>query len=414
MDREIDPQIVRRRMQRRVLAGLALLAALGGVWWTLPRLLRTSVRRTALRTARVERGPIEAVIEASGLVVPAFERALSSPVEARVERILRRAGEPVRRGEEILALDTAASRLEIERSTERLAQKDNEREQRRLALDRALAELRSRIQTQQLDLEVLRYRAEQRRKLHAEGLIAEEAWREAEAAARKGEIELEQLRSSVAAEERATAAALEALALDARILRKERDEAARQLELATARSDRDGVVTWVVPQEGVTLPRGAVLARIADLGSFRVEATVSDVHAARLAVGRTVRVVLDGAVLAGRLSHVYPTIESGAVRFLCDLDDATDRRLRNNLRVDVLVVTDRREQALTVAKGPFAQGAAVQQVFVVRGDRAVRTRARFGLAGYDRYEVLEGLGLGDEVIVSDMQDYLSAAELGIR
>jgi HlyD family secretion protein len=88
-----------------------------------------------------------------------------------------------------------------------------------------------------------------------------------------------------------------------------------------------------------------------------------------------------------------------------DLDDARNPKLRNNLRVDVLVVTDSRASTLRLRKGPFAQGGATQSVFVVQGDQAVRRPVRFGLSGYDYFEVLDGLDEGEEVVLSNMNDY---------
>ncbi len=223
--------------------------------------------------------------------------------------------------------------------------------------------------------------------------------------AKKAQIELAQLQESVGGARRSTDAQLDGLELDLATLRKEREDARHLLDLATTRSDRSGVLTWVVLQEGVTVPRGQVIARIADLDSFRVEATVSDVHSSRLHAGQPVRVMLDGKPLAGRLAAIDPTIENGAVKFQVDLDDARHPKLRNNLRLDVLVVTDARASTLRIPKGPFGQGGAAERVFVVERDHAVRRSVRFGLSGYDFYEVLDGLAPGEEVILSDMRDF---------
>jgi len=57
-------------------------------------------------------------------------------------------------------------------------------------------------------------------------------------------------------------------------------------------------------------------------------------------------------------------------------------------------------------QGSFAGGGALAQVFVVEGFQAVRTEARFGLAGHEHVEVEEGLLPGQEVILSDMSQYL--------
>lgn len=414
MDRELDQSILRRRIGRRLAWGAASLGLFVAVLVLLPGWLRPAVERDRIRTGRVDRGPIEGIVEASGTVIPAFEGVLSSPVDARVEKILKRPGETVRAGEEILRLDTSQSRLALETIEDSLARKVNEQEQIRLALDKSLRDLRGRIESSRLDAEAAEYRAEQNRKLNKDGLVSEQSLKASEVEAKKARIELSQLEESVEDERRAAQARVQGLGLDLQTLVKERAVALRRLELATTRSDRAGVLTWVIPQEGATLRTGEVIARIADLDSFRVEATVSDVHSSRLAPGLPVRVLIDGQPLTGRLATVYPMIENGAVKFAVDLDDARHPKLRNNLRADVLVVTASRAGALRVPKGPFSQGAAAEPVFVVEGDRAVRRTVRFGVTGYDHYEVLDGLAEGEEAILSDMSDYVHLEQVSLR
>lgn len=405
MDRELDVSFQRRRIGRRIAWAIGSLGLVVAVLVLLPGWLRPTLERDRIRAGRVDRGPVEGIVEASGTVIPAFESVVSSPVDARIEKILKRPGEAVREGEEILRLDTSASRLALETIDNNLARKVNEQEQVRLALEKSLNDLRGNIESSRLDAEASEYRAEQNRRLRTGGLVSDQNLKASEVEAKKARIELNRLQGSVAGERQAAQARLEGLELDLRTLRKERDEALRQLELATTRSDRAGVITWVVPQEGATIRMGEVVARIADLDSFRVEATVSDVHSSHLAPGMPVRVMIDGQPLPGRLANVYPTIENGAVKFAVDLDDARHPKLRNNLRADVLVVTASRANTLRLPKGPFAQGGARESVFVIHGGRAVRRTVRFGVSGYDYLEVLDGLSEGEEVILSDMNDY---------
>ncbi|HEX9945276.1 MAG TPA: HlyD family efflux transporter periplasmic adaptor subunit [Thermoanaerobaculia bacterium] len=414
MDRELDASYRYRRLGRRAVWIGGVLALCVAILILLPGWLRPSVERERIRTGKVDRGAIEGVVEASGTVIPAFEGVLSSPVEARVEKILKRPGEVVRPGEEILKLDTAASRLDLGKIEDQLAKKANEQRQLRISLEKSLADLKGQIERQKLDAEASAYRAEQNRKLRGDGLVSEQTLKASEVEAKKAQIELAQLQASVANARRSTDAQLDGVDLDLQTLRKERDDARRLLDLATTRSDRAGVLTWVVPQEGATVPRGQVIARIADLDSFRVEATVSDIHSSRLHEGQLVRVMLDDQPLTGRLAAIDPTIENGAVKFTVDLDDARNPKLRNNLRVDVLVVTDSRSDALRVPKGPFAQGGATEQVFVVQGDHAVRRAVRFGISGYDRLEILDGLEPGEEVILSDMKDYAHLERVNLK
>jgi len=69
-----------------------------------------------------------------------------------------------------------------------------------------------------------------------------------------------------------------------------------------------------------------------------------------------------------------------------------------------------RSRLLRIASGT----GRAQQVFVVHGDRATRTRVQLGEVGADAVEVLEGLAEGDEVVISDMQDYERVKTVKLR
>jgi HlyD family secretion protein len=415
MDRPLDPAFVKRRNRRRLLGLMAGLSATSAVFAWGPGLIRPTLHRSRMRTARVDRGPVEAVITASGTVLPEVERVLSSPVDARVLRVLKRAGSAVAEGDAIVELDLQAATLAVEQVDRDLALKRNQQAQTRLSLESRLIALESQRHVKELSLRSLRAQLLRKQQLHQQGLVSDEERQQAELAAEQAAIELKQTEEETANARAATRTQLEGLNLETATLGKQRAEAARQLSLGTMRADRAGVVTWTVTEEGASVRKGDVIARVADLKSFRVEATVSDVHARSLTVGlpATVRIT-DDAQLGGSVSSVLPTIQNGALTFAVALAERSSPLLRSNLRVDVLVVRGRKEQALRLRKGPSLEGEGRQQLFVVRDGRAVRTEVVIGLVGFDACEVVEGLREGDEVILSDMTDYRHLAALRIR
>jgi ABC-type multidrug transport system fused ATPase/permease subunit len=174
------------------------------------------------------------------------------------------------------------------------------------------------------------------------------------------------------------------------------------LELAAIRADRDGVVTYIQSQEGAALRTGDVVARIADLSTYRIDATVSDVHAARLVSGLPALVRLASGSLQGTLAAVDPEVRNGVITVSVRLATPNAPALRPNLRADVELVIAQRDGVVRVSRGPFASGAATEQVFVVRGDRAVRQAVRFGVAGFDAFEVVDGQPQR-KVVISDMR-----------
>jgi len=397
-----------------VLLAAGLASATTAVFAWGPDLIRPALRRSSLSFARVETGPIEASLTGAGTVLPEVEKVLSTPVDARVLRILERPGESVESGDPIVELDLSAATLAVEKLDQDLALKRNQQAQTRLDLQSRLAALESQRKAKDLAARLLTAQLDRRRQLRAEGLVSDEDLAQAELQAAQAALELKQVEDEAGSARLSTDARLEGLDLEIAILRKERAEAARVLSLGTARADRSGVVTWTVSEEGAAVRNGDPVARIADLSRFRVEATVSDVHSKRLSVGLPATVKVGDESLAGVVSSVLPSIRDGALGFAIALQDPSNALLRPNLRVDVLVAIGRKERALKLRRGPAIDGEGAQSLFVVRGSRAVKTTARIGLIGFEACEVLEGLAEGDEVVLSDMREYEHLSEVRLR
>ena len=129
-----------------------MLLALVVVW--LPGWMRPSVSRARIRTALVTTGPVEAVIMASGTVVPEVERVLSSPLDARVLRMLQRPGAHLKRGDPVVELDVSESVLALEKVVKDLKIKDNQQAQTRLTLEKSLVDLDGTLEVKALELAV--------------------------------------------------------------------------------------------------------------------------------------------------------------------------------------------------------------------------------------------------------------------
>ena len=414
MDRPLDEGFRRARTAKRVglsAAGLAL-AVVVLVWG--PGWISPSIAKSRIRTARVDVGPIEAVIEASGTVVPEVEEVVSSPVDARVVRILQRAGAELQAGQPLVELDARESSLAVDRLAQNLALKANQQDKTRLELERSLNDLDSQSRIKDLQLQSYRSQLTRHRALSKEGLISEEILKQSELAEAQAVVELKKIQAERDNAQRITRATLDGLALEMATLRKEVQEARRQLNLAAPRASRRGVLTWSLSEEGSAIRKGEVIARIADLSSFRIDATLSDVHAKRVSVGLPVTVRAGEEMLEGSVSNVLPTIKNGVMTVQVALKEKSSPLLRSNLRVDAFIVTARRAKALRVRRGPFVQGEGPADVFLLRGGKGVRTRVELGIAGFENFEIVRGLSEGDEIVISDMKDYLHLREIKIK
>jgi HlyD family secretion protein len=415
MDRPLDEAVRRRRTIRRAAVGIGIVGGAVAAFVIVLGWIRPSIDLARHRVGVVDRGPIEATITAIGHVVPRHEQVLTSPIDSRVERIHLTPGAAVAPGEPIVSLAVEEADRELEKLDEQIALQENARRRARLSLESTIGDLESRRRIKELELRSHELDVEKNRRLHEAGLITEDALRGAETDAARARIELEQLATRMDTERRSLEAELEKLNLEVEILRKDRADAADRRRRAVASSDRDGILTWVVADEGAAVVRGAELARVADLSSFRVEATVSDVHAEQVEAGLPATIRVGDRLLRGRVSSVRPAVENGAVAFEVDLAEASHSALRHNLRVDVHLVTDRREDALRLPRGEVVHVPGEGRcVFVLRGDTAVRTPVELGLTSFEAREVVSGLREGDRVLLSDMSNHAHVREVRIR
>lgn len=414
MDRPLDEREIRKRRGRKAGAALSAAVLLVGAWLGLGALLRPSISLARVRTGRVDAGPTTATLSAQGTVVPESERVVSSPIDSRILRVLVQPGAAVTAGTPLLELDTAGPALAAARLRKELRLKEAAAERAALALEGTLASLESRVEVAGLTLSTFGASLARNRKLFAEGLVSEELLRQSELDEARTRVELARLKDEMRLARRSADVERGSLGVELETARREAAAAERELALSAARSEADGVVTFVASGEGAAVRKGDVLARVADLTAFRVDALVPDVHAARVAPGQEALVRIDGTRLAGTVGRVAPEVRDGQVTVSVSLSEKAHPLLRPSLRVDVEVVTGRKERAVRLPRGSFGAAEGGVSVWVLKGDEAVRTAVRLGLSNAERYEALSGLSEGDEVILSEMADFAHLTRVRVK
>jgi len=414
VDRPLDDREIRGRRIRRAWAALVAAAILAGAWLGLRALLRPSLTLARVRTGRVDVGPMAATLSAPGTVVPESERVISSPIDSRILRVLVQPGAAVMAGTPLLELDTTGPALAAARLRKELRLKEAAAERAALALEGTLSSLESRVEVAGLTLSTWGASLERNRKLFAEGLVSEELLRQSELDEARTRVEVARLKDEMRLARRSADVERGSLEIELATARSEAAQAERELALSAARSEADGVVTFVATEEGSAVRKGDVLARVADLTAFRVDALVPDVHAARVAPGQEALVRIDDARLPGTIRRVAPEVREGQVAVSVSLSERAHALLRPSLRVDVEIVTGRKERALRLPRGSFGAAEGGVSVWVLKGDEAVRTAVRLGVSNADRYEVLSGLADGDEVVLSEMTDYAHLTRVGVK
>lgn len=414
MDRAISPATQTKRRRRTwLLAGLVVL----GIVVTLVAfrgILKPSINRQDVLTTTAEIGDVEAALTATGFVIPGREAVITSPIQSTVRRVAVPVGSAVQPGQTILELDKELTNSELAKLQDGQLQNRNKSTQLNLTMERTLNDLQSQAQVQQVKIRSQESTLRDEEHLLKIGSGTAESVRQAELNLHLAKLELKRLQDQIRNQRQANAADTRELGFTMQIQDRSITELARKLGQADISAQQPGVLTWVNEDIGATVNQGDVLARVADLSSFRVRATIADAYAEALHVGDPVVIRVNDTDLRGSISAVSPAVDKGVVTFYAKLDDDHHPLLRSNLRVDVYVVTKAHKKVLRVKNGPFYQGGTEQAVFVVRGDKAERRTVSFGDSNFDFVQVTNGLQPGDEIILTDMKDHAETRELTIK
>jgi multidrug efflux pump subunit AcrA (membrane-fusion protein) len=349
-------------------------------------------------------GNLESWITTNGVIEPVASQVARARTSTFVTHIAVSAGQAVKTGDLLIAIDVSPERAALAQEREALARAVNEQR---------IVESGDRAgEVAQVDGELRSADAEVRHLTAARAATARLV--EKQAATRD---ELAQADVALTRAE-ATRAALAHKAddlrrntsMDASAARLAVRRAEDAVRLATARVDAgeiratlDGTVYALPIRAGERVEAGAVLAEVADLARLQVRAFVDESELASIRPDQPVAIAwnaLPGTTWSGRTTRVPTTIVPRGNRrvgeVICTVEDAK-RRLVPNLDVDVRILVASSAGALLVPRGAVHADARGHYVFVIQSDVARRRDVRIGASSTTTYAVAGGLTAGEIV-----------------
>ena len=414
MDKAIEEEVTARKKRKTIVVASILIAVLIAAVMLVRSSLSFAVKKSVITTTVVERGDIENTITASGEILPEFEATITSPINASVQKVIIDAGSKVKSGESILMLDKSASQTEFEKLKFQLASKENEIKKLKLELDKSFYDIKSSNDIKQLRINSLEADVENAKRLFKAGGGTRESIEQAELNLKVAKLEKQQLENEIKSKQQTMQVEMREAEIAAAIQANDLHELERKLQLANIVASRNGVVTWVNKNLGTAIHEGDALARIADLGSFKVQGSISDTYLDQLHNAMSAIIRINETQLRGTVVNIQPSVQNGIVSFVIQLGEQNNQLLRPNMKVDVFLVTAARKNVLRVANGPAFRGASSQDIFVLNQGKAERKTVHTGMTNFDYVEVLDNLKPGDVIITSDMSAYKNTKELTIN
>ncbi|AMR32588.1 efflux transporter periplasmic adaptor subunit [Mucilaginibacter sp. PAMC 26640] len=414
MDQIIEQEVTARKRKKGIIIGAVAVLALVAAVWLLRSTLKGSIKRSEITTAVVQQGSVENTLNATGEVLPEFEEILTSPINASIKVVLKDAGTKVIAGSSILTLDKSAAKTEFDKINFQMQSKRNEISKLKLDLNKSFFDIQSNNDIKQLRITNLADAVENAKRLFKAGGGTREGIEQAELNLKVAQLEKKQLENEIKSKQQTMQIEIKEAEIALAIQENDQSALQRKLQLANIIATRGGVVTYVNKNIGATVREGDALARIADLGSFKVNGSISDSYMDQLRNGMPVVVRINDSQLKGHIVNVYPSVQNSIVSFDVQLDERNSKLLRPNMKVDVYPVTAVHAKTMRVTNGAAFKGPASQEIFVINGNKAERRSVHIGLINFDYVEIMDGVKPGDMVITSDMSEYKNVKELTIK
>ncbi len=365
-------------------------------------------------TALVDRGQVIKTVPAEGVVESENEVLMHSPTSSVIERILNSPGSHVKKGEVILTIDQQPVKDQIEKIEDQLEVKRNTLHKNRLNARSTRLDLDYNVEMKKLKIASINTElADQEQLLEVGGISPAKfdqtkqelvfAQKELEMIQQKNSIRLKQLEADE-----------QGLQLEIEIQEKELEDIKEVLQKMMVRAPSSGIILNIYGKEGEKVDPGKIIVRLSDLSSFKISGSIDDNYAEIVKTGRQVFAIVDGEKLPGQIGIVRPVVENNKINFDVFLKQNSHPKLLPNMKVDLLVIKQEADSVLRIRKGPAFNENQVQDMFVIRGDKAIRREVHTRLKGMDYIEIESGVQEGDKLITSDVSAIRHLKEVEIE
>ncbi|MGD0920529.1 MAG: efflux RND transporter periplasmic adaptor subunit [Terriglobia bacterium] len=400
------PDAARKRRLRRVLYGVAGIILIPLITWGLSTLkpAAPTVEKGTVWPDTVKRGPMLIQVRGLGTLVPEEILWIPATTDGRVVRRFVLPGSPV-----------TADTVVLELANPELEQLALDAEWQLRAAQAQLNSLKAQLESQLLDQKAAAATVQseyQQAKLNAEkdeelaklglGASLNVKLSKAKAEALTTRNSIEQQRLQVSSD--SAKAQLDAQKARVEQLRALYELKRTQLDSLRVRAGAEGVLQELPVEVGQRVAAGTILAKVAQPTRLKAQLKIPETQAKDVQIGQVASIDTRNGVIPGRVMRVDPAVQNGTVTVDVKLEGALPKGARPDLSVDGTIEIERLTEVLYVGRPAFGQPNSTVGIFKLEpgGKEATRVQVKLGRSSVNTIEILGGLQVGDQVILSDM------------
>lgn len=390
----------RKRIVYGAVAGIGLLAA--GLVIARLEPAAPSVERGTVWTDTVKRGEMLREVRGPGTLVPKAIRWIAAETDARVDEIVVKPGAVVEPGTVILKLSNPVVQDALAAAQAEFVSAEASYAARQTELESQLLDQRANLADVEAQYEGARLQAEAERDLAEKGIIPRIQYQRSQLSAESLKVRLDIERDRIAKSQQNIGKQLEAERARIEQLARTRDLRQRQADALELKAGIAGVLQQVPVEEGQQVLAGSNLARVARPDVLMAELRIAETQAKDIVIGQPVKIDTRNGIVPGEVIRIDPAVQNGTVQVDVDIPGELPPGARPDLSVDGTIEIERLDDVLYVGRPAFGQPDSQTTLFRVDANgAALRVPVQLGRASVNLIEVVQGLGEGDTVILSD-------------
>jgi len=188
-----------------------------------------------------------------------------------------------------------------------------------------------------------------------------------------------------------------------------------QLNQMKVRAGIDGVLQEVDAEVGQKITQGTVLAKVANQTQLKAALEIAETQAKDVQIGQKASIDTHNGLISGHVMRIDPAVVNGTRTVDVHLDGALPEGAVPQLSVEGTIEIENLADVLFVGRPVHGDPESTAGLFklVDDGKEGVRVQVQLGRASVNTIEIVKGLELGDQVILSDMsaEDNFDRVEL---
>jgi HlyD family secretion protein len=178
-----------------------------------------------------------------------------------------------------------------------------------------------------------------------------------------------------------------------------------QLDSLQVRAGINGVLEELDVEVGQQVTPGTLLAKVADPNKLKAELKIAETQAKDIQLGQKAEVDTHNGIVPGHVIRIDPSVQNGTRTVDVQLDAPPPPGAVPDLSVDGTIEIQHLDNVLYVGRPAFGQEYSTVSLFRVNpdGKEAVHVPVKLGRISVTEVEIVQGLNVGDTVILSDMQ-----------